>query len=91
MTTQVVFKVDPKLKHQAMKKAAAEGMNLSTVLKLATQAYVKGNLDVGLVVQPKLNAKTRRELIRISKDFEEGKNVVGPFKTVAEMKKYLMK
>ncbi|MBI2356192.1 MAG: hypothetical protein HYV13_03255 [Candidatus Doudnabacteria bacterium] len=91
MTTQVIFKVDKNLKAKAMKKAQNEGIAFSSILKLATQAYVKGNLNVELVTHPRLNAKTRQELIKASKDIKEGKNLVGPFKTVEEMKKYLMK
>ena len=74
MTTQVIFKIDKKLKDQAMKKAQHEGIAFASVLKLATQAYINGKLDVELVPQEKLNAKTRRELIQISKDIKAGKN-----------------
>lgn len=91
MTTQVIFKIDKKLKDQAMKKAQHEGIAFAAVLKLATQAYIKGDLDVELVAQPRLNEKTRREMIKMSKDFKADKNLVGPFKTVAEMKQYLMR
>ena len=91
MTSQVIFKIDKKLKDQAMKKAQSEGIPFASVLKLATQAYITGQLDVELVSQPRLNAKTARELMRMSKDAKEGKNLIGPFKTVAAMKKYLMK
>jgi antitoxin component of RelBE/YafQ-DinJ toxin-antitoxin module len=89
MTSQVIFKIDKGLKEKAMKKAQTEGVTFSSVLKLATQAYVKGNLDVELVAQPKLNAKTRRELIKISKDIKEGKNMVGPFGNAEDAIAYL--
>lgn len=89
MTTQVIFNIDKKLKQQAMKKAQGEGMALSYILQSATKAYVKGVLGLELVKQPEFNAKTRRELDKALKDIKEGKNLVGPFKSVAEMKKYL--
>jgi hypothetical protein len=89
MTSQVIFKIDKKLKDQAMKKAQNEGIAFASVLKLATQAYIKGDLNVQLVAQPKLNAKTRRELIKISKDFKEGKNTVGPFDNAEDAIAYL--
>lgn len=89
MTTQVIFKIDKTLKDKAMKKAQSEGMPLAYVLKLATQAYVQGSLDVEIVVQPKLNAKTLRELKKISKDIKEGKNLIGPFNSTEEMMKSL--
>jgi antitoxin component of RelBE/YafQ-DinJ toxin-antitoxin module len=89
MTTQVIFKIDKKLKDQAMKKAQGEGISFSSILKLATQAYIMGTLEVELISRPRLNEKTFRELEKISKDIKEGRNLVGPFKNVSEMKKYL--
>ncbi len=89
MTTQVIFRIDRKLKDQAMKKAQGEGIAFASVLKLATKAFVAGDLDVALVEKEEFNVKTRREVEAAIRDIEAGKNLVGPFKTVAEMKKYL--
>ena len=79
MTSQVIFKVDRKLKEQALKKARKEGIAFASVLKLATKAYVNGALEVQLVAQSRLNAKTRRELLGISKDIRQGKNLSPAF------------
>ena len=57
MITQVIFKVDKKLKDQAMKKAEKEGISFSSVLKMATKAFVEDKLNVGLVVEDKFNKK----------------------------------
>ena len=46
MTTQVIFKIDKKLKQQAMRKTDREGLPFAVVLKFATQAYVKGDLEM---------------------------------------------
>jgi antitoxin component of RelBE/YafQ-DinJ toxin-antitoxin module len=89
MTSQVIVKIDKKLKDQAMKKAQNSGLSFSYVIKLAIDAYVKGDLDVELVAKPKLNAKTRRELIKISHDLKQGKNMAGPFKDVEDAIAYL--
>lgn len=89
MTTQVIFKIDSKLKEKAMKKAQNEGITFSSVLKLATQAYVDGEANVRFVSQPQLNAKTRRELIKISKDIKEGKNLSPRFNNVEDAIAYL--
>ena len=89
MTSQVIFKIDGKLKERAMKKARHEGIAFASVLKLATQAYVDGALEVRLVAQPKLNAKTRRELLRISKDIRQGKNLSPSFDTTKDAIAYL--
>lgn len=89
MTTQVIFKIEKSLKDKAMKKAQSEGLPFAFVLKMATQAYVDNNLDIELVARPKLNAKTRRELIKISKDIKEGKNLSPTFSSAKEMDDYL--
>lgn len=46
MVSQVIFKIDTKLKQQAMKKAKKEGMSFSYFLKLVTRSYINGSLDV---------------------------------------------
>ena len=89
MTTQVIFKIDKKLKDQAMKKAKIEGVPFALVLKFATQAYVKGDLDMELVVQPRLNDKTRRELKQALQDIKEGKNLSPAFNNVEDAISYL--
>ena len=85
----VIFKIDKKLKTAIQKRAKADGISVTDVFKLAGKAYASGNSNVEMVSIPRLNEKTRNELIRISKDIKEGKNLVGPFNTVKEMKKYL--
>ena len=87
MISQVVFKVDKKIKDQAMKKAQNEGIALSSVLKLATQAYIEGDLQIGL----KFNAKTREELNKILKDVEQGTNLSPRFKSAKDMLTHLKK
>ena len=89
MTSQVVLKIDKKLKDRAIRKAQNEGLPLATVLLLATKAYVEGDLDVQLVTQRKLNAKTRRELQKISKDIRQGKSLSPPFDNAKDAVAYL--
>ena len=48
MTTSVVFKIDDKLKRNAMRRAHQEGTTLSAFLKFATHDYVSGNLRFGI-------------------------------------------
>ena len=60
MTEQVIFKIDKKLKDQAMKKAKLEGTTYSTVLKEATQAYIKDQFEIGIVYNPKLIRDVRQ-------------------------------
>jgi len=89
MISQVVFKIDKKLKEQAMKKAQKDGLPFASVLKFATKAFVDGHLEVGFVES--LNSKTRREISKISKDIATGKNLSPRFKSAQAMKNYLKK
>ncbi len=88
MTTQVIFNIDSGLKAKAMKKAQSEGIPFSSVLNLATKAYVEGSLDITLAPAEKFNATARKTLDRALKDLEEGK--VSPrFKDADSLIKYL--
>jgi hypothetical protein len=91
MTTQVIFKMDKKLKEAAQAKAKKDGISLADIYKSATRSYIDGNLSIGLIYYGTLtpNTKTGRELMRARKDIKAGKNLSGPFKTSTEMDAYL--
>ena len=89
MTTQVIFTIDKRLKKEAMKKARSFGLPFSSVLNLATRAFVDGKINIGVVDNPPLNDKTRRELVKISKDIKAGKNLFGPFNSSKKMDEFL--
>lgn len=87
MTSQVIFRIDTKLKEQAMRRAKREGMPFSTVLKLAIKAYVEDELVIDFA--PKFSAKTRRMLDRELKEAREGKNLSPQFTNAADAIAYL--
>ena len=89
MTTQVIFKIEQKLKDRAMKKARDEGVPFASVLKLATRAYVNGELDIGIVSNESLNPKTRREISQALKDIKAGKGLSPRFKNARDVMAYL--
>ena len=91
MTSQVIFKVDKKIKTQAMKKAQEQGIPFASILKLATVAYVEGRLDVDVVEPRRLNKKTTASLRHVLKDLKQGKNLSPVFHTAQEAIKYLRK
>ncbi len=91
MTTQVIFKIDKNLKDRAMKKAKGEGIPFASVLKLATKAYVDGQLDVGIVSSQPFNAKTRREITQSLKDISARKNLSPRFTSAKDALVYLKK
>jgi hypothetical protein len=87
----VIFKMDRKLKQAAQKKAKIKGFTLTDLYKSTTWSFVKDEIDFGLVVRPQLKDKVVRELLKISRDIKEGKNLSPAFKTIKEMKAYLEK
>lgn len=89
MTTQVIFKIDQKLKDLAMKKAQGEGMPFSSVLKLATRAYVEGQFDIGIVSNQIFNSKTHLEIARALEDITSAKNLSPRLKNAREVMAYL--
>jgi len=89
MTTQVVFKVDPAVKSQAMRRAKREGVPFASVLKLATKAYAEGRLTVNIGSEERFNEKTAREIRAALRDIKKGKNLVS-FKSAKDMDDYLL-
>lgn len=89
MNTQVIFTIDKKLKSRAMRKAKFFGLPFSSVLNLATRAFVDGKINIGVMETPSLNNKTYRELIKISNDIKKNKNLFGPFDSSEKMDKLL--
>ena len=86
MNTQVIFKIDKKLKERAMVKAQNEGIAFATILKLATKSYVEGYLTLGLVGSEKFNAVSGREIKGALKDIAQGKNISPSFSSAEEAK-----
>ena len=89
MTSQVIFKIDSKLKEQAMKKAQNAGLPFASVLKFATQAFVSGQLDVGLVGVKKLNETTHQEIKNALQDIKKKKNLSPRLKSTKQVMQFL--
>ena len=91
MTTQVIFTIDRKLKDEAMKKARSFGLPFSSVLNLATRAFVDGKINIGVVDTPPFNNKTAREIRVALSDIKKGKNLSPVFNNVKDAIAYLKK
>ncbi len=91
MTTQVIFKIDKKLKDQAMQKAQSEGLPFGVVLKLATKAYVDGTLSVGLAPKEVFNAGTRKRVRAALSDIKNRKNLSRKFDSAKDALSFLRK
>ncbi|MFA5318456.1 MAG: hypothetical protein WC323_03215 [Patescibacteria group bacterium] len=89
MISQVIFKIDSKLKEQAMKKAQIAGLPFASVLKFATKAFISGQLEVGLVGMEKLNATTAEEIKNAIKDIKKKKNLSPNFKNAKQAMQFL--
>ncbi|MDP2650110.1 MAG: hypothetical protein Q8P16_00925 [bacterium] len=89
MTTQVVFKIDPKIKARAMRRAKKEGVPFASVLKMMTQAFAEGEYSVKIVKEERFNEKTARDMRSVFKDIESGRNLSPAFPSGAEMDSYL--
>ena len=91
MTSQVIFKIDQKLKKAAQIKAKKQGISLSDVYKSATSSFVNGTFNVELVSYSTLtpNAKTARELRQSDRDIKTGRGLSPMFTNIREMDAYL--
>lgn len=49
MTTQIMFKIEEKLKKAAQKRAKEQGITLSDFFQSAAKSFVEGRLNMGLV------------------------------------------
>ncbi|MEK7116637.1 MAG: hypothetical protein AAB837_00540 [Patescibacteria group bacterium] len=77
MTTQIMFKIEDKLKKAAQIKAKKEGITLSEFYKSATRSFVEGKMSVGLVFEEENLEDYTKESIRDLKrglaDFKNGR------------------
>lgn len=89
MATQVIFKIDKRLKDQAMAKAQNEGIAFALILKLATKAFVDGDLTFGLIGSEKFNVNASREIKTALNDISHGKNLSPSFSSSKEAIEFL--
>lgn len=87
----VIFKIDKKLKEKAQKQAKKGGFSLSDYYRKATISLASGESTVEIVTRPQLKDSVVRELLKMSQDFKEGKNISPAFTNIEDMKKYLSK
>ena len=91
MTTQVIFTIDKGLKKEAMRKARSFGLPFSSVLNLATRAFVDGKINIGVVDTGSFNDKTAREIHSTLSDIAKNKNLSSRFSSAKDAINYLKK
>ena len=90
MTTQMIFRIDNKLKQAAQKRAKKQGITLSDLYQQATKSFVNGELAVTLTPTTEIpNTRTARILRQIAKDVRVGKNLSPAFSTAEDAVQYL--
>lgn len=89
MTSQVIFKIDSKIKAKAMKRAKEEGVPFASFLKMATEKFAEGEFGIALVRREIPNAKTARAIRKASADFKKGINTSPAFSSGKEMDAWL--
>ena len=81
MTTQIMFKIEEKLKKAAQKRAKKEGITLSDFFQSATKSFVEGRLNVGLIIEEEsLDDYTRESRLSFKKGLADIKT--GRFKRI---------
>jgi addiction module RelB/DinJ family antitoxin len=89
MKTTTSIKLDKDLKEEAAALAADLGMTLSGVITTTLTQFVKER-SLHITEHPEFNTKTAKEIKLARQEIAEGKNLVGPFTNVDDMREYLM-
>lgn len=89
MKTITSIKLDSELKKQASELAALMGVSLSTIVQANLKNFVRERRLI-LHIEPELNERTKVLYREIKHDLKTGKNISGPFHTVADLKKALL-
>jgi addiction module RelB/DinJ family antitoxin len=88
MKTTLYTKIDKEVKDQAQDLAKELGLPLSVVINTQLKEFVRvGELKVSR--EPQLKDEVLLELIKVSKDAREGKNVSPEFNNVDDAMKWL--
>jgi antitoxin component of RelBE/YafQ-DinJ toxin-antitoxin module len=88
MKTTMHLKVDKDIKDRSAKLAGRLGLSLSTVVNASLRNFVKTetfSVSAGETMTPYMESW----LAEIEKDKRMGKNVSGPFRSIAELKAHL--
>ena len=90
MTTILHIKTEKKVRDEVEKLAKKSGLTVTALVNLSLRSFI-ANPVIELDLAPVPNARTARSLDRALKDIKAGKNISGPFSTVAELRKSLEK
>ena len=83
MTTVLNVKIDDKLKKEAQKAAKSIGLPLSTVVAAGLREFVRTR-SITISDEPRLRPEVEKELLRLSKNAHEGKDMSPAFDNVED-------
>ena len=86
--TMLSIKIDKDLKKKAQEVAGILGVSLNAVINQNIKEFITER-RVTFFDEPVLNKRTQKILAKLSKDAQEGKNMVGPFYNAEDMIKSL--
>ena len=82
-------KLDKDVKEKAGKLASELGLNLSLVVNASLKRFVTERRAI-FSLTPEFNVKTEKKFQKIKADINNGKNLIGPFHTLSDLKRSLM-
>lgn len=85
----MIFSIDSQIKERAMKKAQADGVPFSMILKLAAKAYAENKLNIILGHDLAFNQNTKQEIEQATQDIKRNKNLSPAFKDAKKALTYL--
>ncbi len=90
MKTTTSIKLDKDTKEKATKLAKDMGLSLSSVINASMKQFISERRIV-FSIEPELNNKSKEVLRDALRETKSDKKLVGPFDTVAKLKKSLLK
>ena len=88
MSTVLNVKIDEKLKKEAQKVAKTIGLPISTVVAASLREFVRTR-SITISDEPRLRPEVEKELLRLSKNAREGKDLSPVFDNLEDSFKWL--
>ena len=88
MQTVIHVKADLKIKRNAQKLAKELGISLSDIINASLRNFLKTR-QITFSSDERMTPELEKYLDKVEDDIKHNRNIVGPFKTTAEMDRYL--
>ncbi len=88
MKTLINIKTDRDVKEKAQKLAKELGLPLSTIINASLKQFIRSR-ELCFSVAPRMTSSLEDIIKEAERDYNDGKNISGPFTTARETDKYL--